>query len=474
LSARSLGELATAGTGSARRVASAVPWDLILLVLAGVAFAGLRGDSGAVAAGTVPELDPLFLLFPILLLAGVAGLLARGTRRALPRLRQIGSGSRPGVYLAMRRLAAAPRLAASLLVASAVAIGILVYSGTLSSSLAESAGQDAALSVGSDVAVDYSGSLSDADATSVAATPIVRLADASFASGSDADLDILLVDPDTFADGAFWSDEFADDPLETLMARLAEPADDLPAMVAGSVRVPADPVLSVDGVDTPIALIGTARTFPGIVGARPVVVIDRSAMEAALESQGLSLAQAADRFELWGHGSEDELREFVTSNGATALSSRSAKVLRDTPRFLAVTSMLRFLLALGVLASTVVLIAGYLYLQTRQRQAETSYALTRRMGLSRASNRRSVALEVTTLLGTAFVVGGTIAAFASVAVNEDVQARAVDVAVPLFRIPMPLLAVTAAAMLLFAWIGAAFVQRRADRADVAEVMRVAE
>ena len=29
-------------------------------------------------------------------------------------------------------------------------------------------------------------------------------------------------------------------------------------------------------------------------------------------------------------------------------------------------------------------------------------------------------------------------------------------------------------MLLFAWIGAAFVQRRADRADVAEVMRVAE
>jgi hypothetical protein len=258
------------------------------------------------------------------------------------------------------------------------------------------------------------------------------------------------------------------------MARLAEPADDLPAIVAGSVRVPADPVLSVDGVDIPIAVMGTARTFPGIVGARPVVVIDRSAMDAALESQGLSLAQAADRFEVWGHGSEDELREFVTSNGATALSSRSAEVLRDTPRFLAVTSMLRFLLALGVLASTVVLIAGYLYLQTRQRQAETSYALTRRMGLSRASNRRSVALEVTTLLGTAFVVGGTIAAFASVAVNEDVQARAVDVAVPLFRIPMPLLAVTAAAMLLFAWIGAAFVQRGADRADVAEVMRVAE
>jgi hypothetical protein len=478
VSARSLGELATAGTGSARRVASAVPWDLILLVLAGVAFAGLRGDSGAVAAGTVPELDPLFLLFPILLLAGVAGLLARGTRLLLPRLRQIGSGSRPGVYLALRRLAAAPRLAASLLVATAVAIGILVYSGTLSSSLAESAGQDAALSVGSDVSVDYSGPLSDAGASSIAVTPIVRVEGASFASGSDADLDILLVDPDTFAEAVFWSDEFADLSLETLMARLVRSADGLPVVLGGSVRVPSGPALhpalSVGGVDVPIVVVGTARTFPGIVGARPVVVMDRRDMEAAIESQGLSLAQVADRFEVWGKGSEDEVRDFVTSNGATALSSRSAEVLRDTPRFLAVTSMLRFLLALGVLASTVVLIAGYLYLQTRQRQAETSYALTRRMGLSRSSNRRSVALEVTTLLGTAFVIGGTIAAFASVAVNEDVQARAVDVAVPLFRIPIPLLALTAAAMLLFAWIGAVFVQRRADRADVAEVMRVAE
>jgi hypothetical protein len=85
-----------------------------------------------------------------------------------------------------------------------------------------------------------------------------------------------------------------------------------------------------------------------------------------------------------------------------------------------------------------------------------------------------VALEVTTLLGTAFVIGGTIAAVASIVVNEDVQARAVDVAVPLFRLPIPLLSVTAAAVLLFAWVGAAFVQRRADRADVAEVMRVAE
>ncbi|MGZ8593918.1 MAG: hypothetical protein ACXWYC_11530, partial [Actinomycetota bacterium] len=291
VSARSLGELATAGTGSARRVASAMPWDLILLVLAGVAFAGLRGDPGAVAAGTIPELDPLFLLFPILLLAGAAGLLARGARLVLPRLRLIGSSSRPGVYLALRRLAAAPKLAASLLVASAVAIGILVYSGTLSSSLAETAGQDAALAVGSDVAVDYTGSLSDAGASSIAVTPIVRLEGASFASGSDADLDILLVDPETFAEAAFWSDEFSDDPLEALMARLSEPADGLPVIVAGSVRVPADPAITVGGVDVPIDVAGTARTFPGVVGARPVVVMDRGEMEAALESRGLSLAQ---------------------------------------------------------------------------------------------------------------------------------------------------------------------------------------
>jgi putative ABC transport system permease protein len=156
------------------------------------------------------------------------------------------------------------------------------------------------------------------------------------------------------------------------------------------------------------------------------------------------------------------------------LSSTSVAWLRDTPRYLAVSSMLRFLLALGGLAAAVVLIGVALYLQSRQRRSETSYALARRMGLARASHLRSVAFEVSALLLVALAVGAGLAGFASFLVNEDVQVRSVDVDVVLFRLPIPLVAGIGAALVLFAWLAAGFAQWRADRVDVGEVMRVAE
>ena len=469
VAARIGAERSAAGGLSARRVASRVPWDLMALVLAGVAFVGVRDVADADETGA---LDPLFLLFPVLLLAGAAGLAARGVRLALPRLRGVAVVNRPAPFLAFRRLASAPRTAASLIAASAVAIGVLVYAGTLTSSLSESAQQSAALTVGSDVSVGYSGTFENP----ALLTPIVRIARASFGSGSDVDLDVLLVDPETFANDAFWRGEFADVPLETLMQRISEPADEgVGAIVAGNVRVPSDPILSVPGVSVPIRIVGTARTFPGVVGDRPVVVMSRSVFETTVEDRGASVAQLADAFEAWGLGiDEGEARSAVSDSGATVLTSATAAALRNTPRYFAMSWALRFLGAIGVVASFVVLVGGFLYLQSRQRQAETSYALARRMGLSRSSHRRSVALEVAGLLAIAFFIGATIASVASAVVNVNVQRRAVEAAVPLFRLPVALLAITAFALLLVSWSGAALVQVRADTADVAEVMRVAE
>jgi putative ABC transport system permease protein len=469
VAARIGAERSTGGGLSARGVAARAPWDLMLLVLAGIAFFGVRDVSNA---GEVGALDPLFLLFPVLLLAGAAGVAARAVRLALPRLRAFRFGERPASFLAFRRVAAAPRIAASLIAASAVAIGVLVYAGTLTSSLGESAQQGAALTVGGDVSVDYSGTLGYPGAL----TSVVRIDRASFGSGPDVDLDVLLIDPTTFEDDAFWRSGFADEPLETLMQRMSAPAEEgMAAIVAGDVRVPSEPVLSVPGISVPLRVVAMAETFPGIVGERPVVVMSRDAFETTVEDRGVSVSQLADAFEAWGLGiSEDEARRTVSDGGATVLSSVTAAELRDTPRSFAVSWALRFLGAIGVVASSVVLVGGFLYLQTRQRQAETSYALARRMGLSRSAHRWSVAVEVAGLLSIAFVIGATTAAVASAVVNTDVQRRAVEAAVPLFRLPVALLAITASAILVVSWCGAALVQLRADRADVAEVMRVAE
>jgi len=42
----------------------------------------------------------------------------------------------------------------------------------------------------------------------------------------------------------------------------------------------------------------------------------------------------------------------------------------------------------------------------------------------------------------------------------------------LFRLPLTTYAVTAAVLLVVAWIGSRWVQRAAERADVAQVMRI--
>jgi ABC-type antimicrobial peptide transport system permease subunit len=136
--------------------------------------------------------------------------------------------------------------------------------------------------------------------------------------------------------------------------------------------------------------------------------------------------------------------------------------------------MFRLLEALGVLVVVVVAIGTTLYLSTRQRSSEAAYVLARRMGLSSASHRRSVGLEMTGLLVASFVIGSTLAVASALVVNAEVQARPVGAALPLFRLPILVLGLVAATLVVFAWASAAVVQRRADRSDVVEVMRLAE
>lgn len=472
VAARSIVAEGTEGSAVAR-VTSRLPWDVLLVVTAILALFWLR--SGRETTGeSASQLDPLFLLVPLLLVTGAAGLAARALRLVLPRLRR-WAGRGAGTYLASRRLAAAPRSATWLLVASSVAVGILVYAGTLTASFGESATQGAALAAGSDAAVVYGGALSEGGDAPFPVTPVARIGRVSFAAGSSAELDLLLVDPDTFSEAAFWRGEFADRLLNEMVDAIARPSSPrVPAIAAGAVRVPEDPILSLPGFDVPIEIVGRARTFPGIVGARPMIVVDGDVMQTATEEAALPLDRFIDRTELWARADEDRARAYVASRGGTVFTSTGVVRLRDTPRYLAVTAMLRFLLALGVLAAAVVGIVVVLYLQSRQRRSETSYALARRMGLSPGAHLGSVAIEVVALLIVALALGAGLAVFASSLVNADVQARALDVDLALFRMPLDLVALLSAALIVFGLAAAGFAQWRADRADVAKVMRVVE
>jgi putative ABC transport system permease protein len=151
----------------------------------------------------------------------------------------------------------------------------------------------------------------------------------------------------------------------------------------------------------------------------------------------------------------------------------TASQVRENPTVIALTWLYGYLLAVAVVTGLIVLAALVLYLAARQRGRVVSYALARRMGLTAAQHRRSLGLEIAGMLMIGFALGiglawlGAWLVFAKLDPLPDLPPAA------LFRLPWVLVGGAGAVLLMAAWVGARIVQRRASRADVAEVMRVA-
>ncbi len=126
-----------------------------------------------------------------------------------------------------------------------------------------------------------------------------------------------------------------------------------------------------------------------------------------------------------------------------------------------------------MVAALVVLVGLILYLQSRQQAREVSYALSRRMGLPPGSHRWSMVLELGGMLLAAFVVGGGLAVAAARLIYRKLDLLPSHPPAPILRLPLPVLGAIAAALALAAVTGAVMAQRRAGRANVAEVMRLA-
>jgi hypothetical protein len=155
------------------------------------------------------------------------------------------------------------------------------------------------------------------------------------------------------------------------------------------------------------------------------------------------------------------------------IATLTAQELRDTPSYLSLTWTFGLMKALGLLIGFVALLGALLYLQTRQRERQVSYALSRRMGLGRASHRAAVGMELSAMLSIAVLAGVTLALLAAIAMHDRIQLFADADAVPLLRVPILLVAAGVTVLIAFAWASAWLVQRSADRMDVAQVMRLA-
>lgn len=442
--------------------------EVVLLVLAAAAFYELRTRGSAiVGTGRATHVDSLVLLFPVLLVAGAGGLAAR----ALLQRRFLRVSPRLGlsVWLAARRLAAQRRRTVLVVSTSAVAVGIVAFSSSLSTTLRTTARAKATLGLGADQVVPIDAGEPAATGLPARSTPVLRTTEATVLVQGHDPLDVLGVDPATFARGAYWDASFAPS-LPALLRSLGPAgADGLVPVIAAGPGVPDRLVVELRSATderevVDLRVVARVRYFPGVNygSTRSMVVMDADVLRRR--------ALAAER-QLWVAGADDpNLLTVVRVAGGEATVVRRATALVDAaivPQLWA----LDFLEVLGIATGAMAACALALYFTALGSRRVVSDALVRQMGLSGRAARAASVIEVATMLVVAWVVGVGLSWQALRMIHTYLDVSPKVLPPPLLRVDTvaPLLALVAVAVV--AVVTSLLLDRRARAADPDWVLR---
>jgi putative ABC transport system permease protein len=449
----------------------------VLVVAAFCLYRLITGDAFSAAEdGGVAQPSPYLLLFPIFLLAGVAGLGARGLRRLVRRWRARSARSSEAVFLAAHRLGAARLLLVLLVTASALALGMFVYAETVVSSYRATVRAASFLGTGSDVRGLTSFDRDVPTGLGVPVTKVTQLAGNGVVQLGSQPVDLLAIDADTLPATVYWNGSYAAAPLEQIAAELTEGGGSLPVVLLGS-GLDGDQTLTVtEGSSLPVHVVEHPRAFPGMSRRAPTVVVDTDAFEAAADEAGVDspLNSPSARTQLWAKGETARTLRLLENSSARPYPLFTAEEARNRPETVAFTRTFAFLEALGLAAGLLALVGLVVYLQVRQRGRVVAFGLARRMGLTARSHRRALALELGLAVLTAFVLGVGTALVAARLVMTEVEPLASISPVPLFEPPYLYAVVSLAVLGLVTLAGAALANRAAGRANLAEVLRLGE
>jgi putative ABC transport system permease protein len=444
-----------------------VPWELLLLGAALLCYLRLRSGSAVTLDDGIAQINLLVVAFPLLFLVGTAVLIVRVLAAGLPRLGGGAARLGPAWYLAARRVTASRVISVVLLAAASTPIAVLVYAAGLTQTSQYTLDAKAALFNGSDVAVQSVDPLRRTPETDATGTVVVRYLYGKV-SGQTDDVTVLAIDTETFARSAFWDRRFADQPLDQLLARLRAPAADgrVPAIV-----IPSGPALGptfdaqLGRTTARLEAVGQVRYFPGRRVPVPMVVVDRSRLGPVDRFAGTTN-------ELWSRAAPEAAQAAVRAQQARIYTLTSRDSVFQAANFLGVSWTFGYLTALAALVGLVAVGGLLLYLETRQRSRMASYALGRRMGLTRGTHLRSLLAELGVLLGLAWVIGAALAWVAVLMVYGRLDIDPGRLPGPLLTVPTAAFAGSAVAVGVVVVLAALYAQRSADRADVAEVLRL--
>jgi putative ABC transport system permease protein len=452
-----------------RRWMGRIPWELAGLAASGVALWRLSAGSAALepSGASTAAVGPLYLAFPVLFLVSVTALGVRLGVALLPRARRATQKGGPATFLGVARLAAAPRIGATLLGASSLAVGMLVYAATVTVTEQATVNAKAETFVGSASAAYLSTSVPLPRALKGQATEVERLSP-FFVGGSP--VDVIGVDPATFTDAAFWTSAYGGSQvrLRSLLQQLAAAPvvkGRIPVVVTNG-RLPArtevQAPLGDSGTTTSVQIrtVATLAGFPGENGNNLLLVTDAR-----------QLAKLAPTPEIWSQTSAATLTNALGRAGIHGTIVISAASALDLTDFLAIGWSFAYLEVLGVLIGLIAVAGMLLYLETRQRSRFAAYALSRRMGLTRLAHMASIATELgVTLVGGA-VLGAALGWAAAALVHGDLNPLPDLPPGTLLTTSVVTIASTLAAVLVTWAAGFYRAQRLTDRSSPAQVLR---
>jgi putative ABC transport system permease protein len=459
-------------TSARIRILGRIPWELVLAIGGLYLFQNiLQGHAfGDPDQTGVAQPSLYLLLFPVLAIGGFSGLIADGAIVGLRGLRERSERLPESLYLFVHRLADAGRFAVLLFTAFALALGVFVYSQTMTSSLEKTVEAKSKIFVGSDVQV-----LVDEDRVlpndfPYTATKITRLPSALTLAGG-APVDVLAIHDEAFADAAYWNSQLGAASLQGLIDKLQTDSSSLPVVLAGN--LPSNPRLSVR--DSPLSIdpVAQVEAFPG-TSAHPLVVALEPRLRRAIEPLPTDLfALAGTTTEYWIKGETRGITRALARLDPPLTFFTSAEQVRDVPSIAVVIDMLAVQRSLGLATGLLVIVITLTYLQMRQRRRVISYALARRMGLSSGAHRRTLVAEIGGVLAVSFVAGAILALLIAYLVVDEIDPLSTIPPGPIFAPPTPMIVGATAVLLVLSLVSGALTNRRAERTDVAEVMRLA-
>ena len=455
------------------RVVMLLPWEI--LALAGAYVMMRRLDSGGgVTGSTVERPASAAFLFPLLLALGVAIIGARLFAVALMRRR---GGDAPRVsawYLAVRRLGSTSRLAVLFLVAASLALAVFVASQAMVSSLRTTVGAKAKVFVGSDVEMQIGPDTQIPTNLGFPATIATRSREIGRFTDTDRLFDLVAIDPATFEAAAFWNDAFSDQSVPELMDLLTHGSGGRLPVVMANRQGPVPTELAIQRQIVPIDVVAEASSVPGTSSDRPVFMVTEEHLRAAFAGLGDPLNEAQTTREMWIRGPADEVVAAATAAGVESYLTITADEVSDIPFIKAAIDTFLVLDVLGVVALILVLVVAIVYLQARQRSRLVSTALSERMGLQAGTMRRSLVLELATLLFGGLLVGAATGLIGASIVIPYLDPLPTIPPGPIEVVPWGVVAVAVVGLGVVALIGGWLANRAARDVSLGEVLRVAD